>query len=92
MTQVNASLLRRLLGDNQGGAALSAQSAGTGGVNDYTNLPNKKTRGRQGQGSALDPPGAKPLDLNYLKINNLYRLKVQGLGPWWGLGQSPMLA
>jgi len=24
---------------------------------------------RQGQGVALDPPGAKPLDLKYLKMN-----------------------
>jgi len=55
---------------------------------------------KQGQGVALDPPGperafarrAKPLDLKYMKINGFLTDKVQGLGPCWGLGRSPMLA
>jgi len=34
---------------------------------------------KQGQGVALDPPGAKPLDLKYMKINGF--LKAVGL--WW---------
>ncbi len=58
---------------------------------------------KQGQGFALDPPGAKPLDLKYMKINGFPKadglwkpirfltVKVQGLGPCWGLGRSPML-
>jgi len=34
---------------------------------------------KQGQGVALDPPGAKPLDLNYMKINGF----PKAAGLWW---------
>jgi len=34
---------------------------------------------KQGQGVALDPPGAKPLDLKYMKINGF----PKAVGLWW---------
>jgi|GEM_PF-2999048 len=34
---------------------------------------------KQGQGVALDPPGAKPLDLKYMKINGF----PKAAGIWW---------
>jgi len=34
---------------------------------------------KQGQGVALDPPGAKPLDLEYMKINGF----PKAVGLWW---------
>jgi len=58
---------------------------------------------KQGQGVALDPPGAKPLDLKYMKINGFpkadsfwkpiyyHSIKVQGLGPWWVQGKALVL-
>ena len=59
---------------------------------------------KQGQGVALDPPGAKPLDLKFIKINGFrkavglwkpvycYVFKVQGLGPWWVQGKALALS
>ena len=55
--------------------------------------------GREGQGFALNPPGAEPLDLISLKDGNSLRVgfyifiyfhifKVQGLGPWWVQGKA----
>jgi len=34
---------------------------------------------KQGQGVALDLPGAKPLDLKYMKINGF----PKAVGLWW---------
>jgi len=34
---------------------------------------------KQGQGSALHPPGAKPLDLKSMKINGF----TKAAGVWW---------
>jgi len=42
------------------------------------------TRGRRGQGVALDPPGAKPLDLEYMKINGF----PKAAGLWWVQGKA----
>ena len=38
----------------------------------------------QGQGVALDPPGAKPLDLKYMKINGF----PKAAGLWWVQGKA----
>jgi len=42
----------------------------------------------QGQGVALDPPGAKPLDLKYIKINGF----PKAVGLWWVQGKALALA
>ena len=39
---------------------------------------------KQGQGVALDPPGAKPLDLKYMKINGF----PKAVGLWWVQGKA----
>jgi len=38
---------------------------------------------KQGQGVALDPPGAKPLDLKYMKIKEF----PKAVGLWWVQGE-----
>ncbi len=43
---------------------------------------------KQGQGSALDPPGAKPLDLKYMKIKGF----PKAAGLWWVQGKALALA
>ena len=43
---------------------------------------------KQGQGGALDPPGAKPLDLKYMKINGF----PKAAGLWWVQGKALALA
>jgi len=43
---------------------------------------------KQGQGVALDPPGTKPLDLKYMKINGF----PKALGLWWVQGKALALA
>jgi len=43
---------------------------------------------KQGQGVALDPPGAKPLDLKYMKINGF----PKAAGLWWVQGKALALA
>ena len=42
----------------------------------------------QGQGFALDPPGAKPLDLKYMKINGF----PEAISVWWVQGKALALA
>ncbi len=37
---------------------------------------------KPGQGFALDPPGAKPLDLKYMEINGF----PKAIGLWWVQG------
>ena len=43
---------------------------------------------KQGQGVALDPPGAKPLDLKYMRINGF----PKAVGLWWVQGKALVLA
>jgi len=43
---------------------------------------------KQGQGVALDPPGAKPLDLEYMRINGF----PKAVGLWWVQGKALALA
>ena len=43
---------------------------------------------KQGQGVALDPPEAKPLDLKYMKINGF----PKAAGLWWVQGKALALA
>jgi len=49
-----------------------------------TNRCGEKPFDRTGQGFALDPPGAEPLDLMLLKYNGF----PKAVGLWWVQGKA----